>query len=229
MNYESYNLLEASQRDFCPSLAIIVYESDEEESYYLESHDIEDGKLGAGVPLSMECISDIAKSFSAEHSITPHGKIPGNLLYADDRIGHQRYVWYNPPCKQHMFFHKKLNIPDGIYCIPGIIYEAKESGLNLYAFEGDTPTEKLFKAPFFNTTDGRVCLGTTRIEYPSNPSYQDIMKYWENKFWLTEFTHLGGTNNPTRNNLVTVTKQSKETFNYDELLPMTITLNHLLR
>ena len=47
------------------------------------------------------------------------------------------------------------------------------------------------------------------------------MEYWEKKFWLTEFSHLGGGGNPTRSNLILVTKAAKDKpFNLDELKPL---------
>jgi len=226
----TYDILEKSEQKYVPQLAVILYESDIDNEYYLESHDIDaQGRLKPGVPLSMECISAIAANFTQNHTISPHGAIPSNMLYADNRLGHNKYVWYNPPQKRMMYFSKGLNIPNAYYHIPGIIYVAKGNSLNLYAFKGKEPEAELFKAPFFNTTDGAVCLGSAKIDYPDNPSYQDIIDYWEKKFWLTEFSHLGGSRNPTKNNLVTVTKKSEEVFDYEELLPIGLTLEYLLK
>lgn len=213
-------------------MALIFYITENDtgnESYYIETHRIRNGRMGAGAPISKQCISDIASSFSCELSITPHGRIPENLLFADNRIGFQKYIWYNSPRKRHMFFAKQLSIPSREYYVPGVLYVASNEKLDVYAFKGDKPENKLYKAPFFNTTDGSVCLGSTKIEYPINPSYPDILDYWEKMFWLTEFTHLGGSHNPTKNNLVNVTKQSMEKFDYNELVEMKITLKNLLK
>lgn len=50
---------------------------------------------------------------------------------------------------------------------------------------------------------------------------QNLLEYWEKKFWLTEFSHLGGGGNPTRSNLILVTKAAKDKpFNLDELKPL---------
>ena len=232
MSYMTCEILEGTEKTFLPQMALILYSTevgDGNESCYVEVHAIRNGKMGAGVPISQECISDIASSFSCEYSITPFGKIPHNLLFADNRLGHQKYIWYNPPGKRHMFFASELSIPNGQYNVPGILYVASNQKLNVYAFKEVKPKDKLFKAPFFNTTDGSVCLGNSKIEYPNNPSYEDIIAYWEKMFWLTEFTHLGGSCNPTKHNLVNVTKQSKEHFDYDELIEMKITLQSLLK
>jgi hypothetical protein len=58
--------------------------------------------------------------------------------------------------------------------------------------------------------------------------------YWEKKFWLSEFSHLGGSTNPTKNNLVAVTKNMTGSFDYNELLPLkkdrkTLTLKDILK
>lgn len=218
-----------SQVHYRPQVAMVVYAT-QKGSYYIESHEIDDkGRMGAGAPLSKECITDIVSSFSQEHSIAPFGRLPSNMLYADNRIGYQRYIWYNPPEKRMMYFSKNLNIPGGQYHIPGIVYVASGDRLYLYAFKGNKPKDKLYKAPFFNTTNGSVCLGNAKIEFPPNPTFEKLTGYWEQKFWLTEFTHLGGSMNPTRDNLVTVTKKSKDGFDYDQLIPMDKTLKDLLK
>lgn len=232
MSYMTCGILEGTDVKYVPEMALVFYVADDDtgnEGYYIETHRIRNGRMGAGAPISRQCISDIASSFSCELSVAPHGRIPGNLLFADGRPGHEKYIWYNPPRRRHMFFAKQLSIPSGQYHVPGIVYVASGDRLDVHAFKGDKPEDKLYKAPFFNTTDGSVCLGSSKMAYPANPSFEGVMDYWEKMFWLTEFTHLGGSHNPTRNNLVNVTRQSKERFDYEELIEMKVTLENLLR
>jgi PRTRC genetic system protein B len=190
----------------------------------------------AGHPLTLKCITELVESFSAEQSNIPQGKIPDNLLYSDTRKGHERYVWYNPPQKRMMFFNRNLNIEDGEYCLPGIIYDTGGEHLDVYAFKEENPDleSKLYKAPLFNVTGQKVCLGNAKINFPDNPTFGDYIMYWEKKFWLSEFSHLGGSTNPTKNNLVTVTKNSVESFDYNHLIPFKkedkiLTLKDLLK
>lgn len=200
---------------------------------YLEMHRIDkEGNMREGAPLSKKCISDLVKGFSEEQGRTPNGRIPANLLWSDTRVGFERYVWYNPPMQRMMYFVNSLGIENGLYHVPGIIYEAIDSDkLNVYAFKGIKPTAKtkLYQAPFFNVTKGSVCLGNAKIELPETPTFKSFIDYWERRFWLTEFSHLGGALNPTKDNLVIVTKASVESFDYSQLLPMKITLNNLLK
>jgi PRTRC genetic system protein B len=190
----------------------------------------------AGHPLTLKCITELVESFSVEQSNIPHGKIPQNMLYFDTRKGCEHYLWYNPPGKRMMFFSKNLNIKDREYYLPGIIYDTDGEHLDVYAFGEEKPEAEsvLYKAPLFNVTGQKVCLGNAKINFPDNPTFSDYIIYWEKKFWLSEFSHLGGNTNPTKNNPVTVTKNSTESFNYDELIPFEkngkiLTLNGLLK
>ena len=82
-----------------------------------------------------------------------------------------------------MFFKEALKIENAEYHLPGIIYEAGESHLNVYACKDREPTEKteLYAAPFFNVTQASVCLGSARIEKPKDLTYAKLLEYWERK------------------------------------------------
>jgi len=220
-----------------PQMALVVYKNNRTGSTYIESHRInEQGRMLAGQPLTLKCITELVESFSVEQGHAPYGKIPPNMLYCDTRKGHERYVWYNPPCKRMMFFTKSLNIENKEYYLPGIIYDTNGENLDVYAFKEKKPKAEslLYKAPLFNVTEESVCLGNAKISFPDNPTFEDYMMYWEKKFWQTEFTHLGGNTNPTKNNLVAVTKNMTGSFDYNELIPFKrnrkiLTLNYLLK
>lgn len=82
-------------------------------------------------------------------------------------------------------------------------------------------TTPLFRAPFFNVTGSSVCLGSSSLEKPQNPTFLSLLEYWEKRFWLTEFSHLGGNVNPTVSNLVIVTENIRNNpFDMNELKPM---------
>jgi PRTRC genetic system protein B len=220
-----------------PQMALIVYKNDSTGGIYMESHRInEQGKMLAGQPLTLKCITELVESFSVEQSRTPYGRIPENMLFSDTRKVYERYIWYNPTRKRMMFFRKELNIQNGEYHLPGIIYDTSGENLNVYAFMEEKPAmeSKLYKAPLFNVTGKSVCLGNAKINFPDNPSFENFILYHEKKFWQTEFSHLGGNTNPTKNNLVTVTKKMTAFFNYNELIPFKengkiLTLNNLLK
>ena len=206
-----------------PKAALIAYASENERNFFLEVRDIDErGNMTEGRPVTLEFMNELVKGYSERHGSTPYGKIPSNLMYCDSRKGSERYVWYNPPGKRMMFFGPELKIDNAEYNLPGVIYEAGEHGMNIYAYKGDTPDKgtPLYTAPFFNVTGSGVCLGSANLEKPKDMTYEKLLQYWEKKFWLTEFSHLGGNGNPTRSNLVLVTKAARNRpFDLEELKP----------
>lgn len=221
-----------------PELAVIVYRYkpiEGESSYYLERRDIDDsGKMGAGVPLTEDCISGIAKSFSSTDRLIVHGEIPANMLYADCRPGREKYVWYRKSEKRYIYFIDNLGIPSGSIFIPGLVYKVENRALYVFSYVSKRLTSKtqLYRAPFFNVyTDGKICLGSARVKKSQECTYSGIMEYWEDIFWKSEFSHLLGTN-PVRSNLSSLYKilvNTDKEFPVKELLKEKIKVGGLLK
>ena len=124
-----------------PRAALIVYaeendnHSTDDDGYFIEVRDIdENGTMGEGRPVTVEFMNELVRGYSESHSVTPYGRIPSNLLWFDPRKGSEKYIWYNPPQKRMMFFHDILKIESAEYNLPGVIYEAGENRLNVYAY-----------------------------------------------------------------------------------------------
>ena len=219
-----------------PQAALIAYELQNEvctkTSYYLELRPIDGkGRMRAAVPVTYEFMNALTESFSVEMNGIPHGRIPENLLWCDTRKGNERYIWYNPPARRRMFFHRQLNLAGGEFNLPGIIYEAGREKLDVFAFKGEKTEDEteLYLAPYFNVTRTSVCLGSSRIVKPENPSFHELLEYWERLFWMSEFSHLGSNGNPTLSNLVLVTENARnKPFDLDELKPMNKKLKDIL-
>ena len=212
---------------FRPTAALIAYATEtnsHDASYHLEVREIDDeGRFSEGRPVTHEFMNELVKGYSERFSATPHGRVPENMLFCDTRKGSERYVWYNPPRRRMMFFSERLGIECTEYNIPGVIYDAGEHGMRIYAYVDENPIDEsvLYAAPFFNVSGANVCLGSAKIEKPSDLTYYNLLDYWERKFWLTEFSHLGSYGNPTRSNLVTVTKAAASApFDITELQPI---------
>ena len=213
-----------------PRAALIAYTQEQdipsagENCCFLEVREIDDsGKMGEGHPVTVEFMNELVRGYSERHSATPYGKIPSNLLWCDPRKGSERYIWYNPPRKRMMFFMRSLQIENAEYNLPGVIYEAGELGMRIYAYKDKElkADSALYAAPFFNVPGASVCLGNAKIDRPKDLTYTNLLEYWEKKFWLTEFSHLGTNGNPTRSNLVLVTKAARNTaFEMEELKPL---------
>ncbi|MBF0648194.1 prokaryotic E2 ligase family D protein [Dysgonomonas sp. GY75] len=218
-----------------PKAVLIAYQGENARAseYFLELRQIDkNGAMGEAIPVTYSFMNDIAANFSEAYSGIPSGRLPENLLFADTRKGHEKYIWWNPPRKRMMYFVRNLGIENAEYHVPGIIYIAGESGLSVYAYKDIKLPEgtELFRAPFFNTSGDNVCLGTAKLQKPANPAFHELLEYWEKKFWLTEFSHLGGGGNPTKSNLVLVTKAAKDKeFDTDELKPLNKKLKDILK
>ena len=223
-------LLDTSEESMKPQMAIIVNRVGS--SFYLERRDIVNGEMRAAIPLTKECIKEIANTFTSEKEEIIHGNIPSKMLYADCRRGRERYAWYRPAEERQMYFTKKLNIKTGKMQIPGILYSVTGNLLSVYVFKGRQPKDKLYKAPFFNVHDsGSVCLGNAKLKKPKELTYESVMHYWEELFWKSEFAGLLGTN-PIKGNLTTITRQCIKTgckFPEDVLLPAKITFKKVVR
>ena len=138
-----------------PKAALIAYASEDNKNFFLEIRDIDDrGNMAEGRPVTLEFMNGLVKGYSERHSSTPYGKVPSSLIYCDSRKGRERYVWYNPPHKRMMFFSSDLKIENAEYNLPGVIYEAGEHGMRIYAYKDDMPGKDtmLYVAPFFNVT-----------------------------------------------------------------------------
>lgn len=218
-----------------PKAALIAYQGENtiSDEYFLELRPIDrNGIMGEAIPVTYNFMNEIAANFSEAHTGVPAGILPQNLLFSDTRKGSEKYIWSNPPGKRMMYFIPNLGIDNAEYHVPGIIYVAKESALAVYAYKDKKLSDntELFAAPFFNTSKESICLGATKLKKPSAPSYCELLEYWEKKLWLTEFSHLGGNGNPTKSNLVLVTKAARDkNFNTDELKPLNKKLKDILK
>lgn len=227
------------QQVYKPFCAIIAYKAEKgassEEMFYLEQHSIlKDGSMGAGKPLKKKTLVDMMSVLSksnAQIDSSIYGAIPDNVLYCDTRIGREKLVWYHKPEERFLFFKDDLDIPNGAMVVPGLVYAVQNKKLAVYAFKGNKPKSNLFFAPFMNTTDTYVCLGNSKVAFPEERTFENIMEYWENMFWKSEFSHILG-ENPCLGNLSTITKDcilNKTPFPQDMLRPTSKKLNDLLK
>jgi PRTRC genetic system protein B len=223
-------------KNYIPKLAIVVYtptNSDREwNECYLESHAISEGKLMAGKPLKADTIEAMVDVFFDEQQNRAKvgGYIPENLLFFTSLPGgHYKIVWYTPAQRKYLHFVDALKIPSGEAWVPPMVWEASRKSLSVYALAIDVrpdPETELCKAPFHNVgMGGIVCLGSAKVSKPTDRTYESVMKYWEDMFWLSEFTHLQGGDSITRTNVNMLWKKliKDKTLKWDtmnELMPI---------
>lgn len=225
-----------------PELSIVVYKS--ERDYYLESHSVnEKGELLEGKPLLQDTIQAMVDTFFDQNQnkskIT--GMIPEGLLAYDPLPGgYFKMIWYRPAEVRFIHFASQLRLKSGRVWVPPMIYRVHRKDFDVYALKvNKRPGEaaKLFRAPFHNVSDtGNVCLGNAEVSKPKEKTFENMLKYWEDLFWLSEFSHLNGASNPTKTNLGklwTRFVKSKEKLKWsevDELLELKgLTLKKILK
>lgn len=187
-----------------PQLAIIVNRAPHpisgEGQYYLEAHQIsEEGKILEGKPLLQETIQEIVDVFFDErkNAVAVKGILPQNLLHFEPLPGgHYSMIWWRPAEIRVMQFSKSLKLPTEKTWVPAMLYVVNRKQLSVFALKTTSrPGEgtKIFRAPFYNVGDGgNVCLGSATVAKPKEKTYAAFMKYWEDLFWLSEFTHVNG-------------------------------------
>ena len=202
------NLTENLVKEYTPKLAIIAYAADDKwDDCYLESHVMMGGQVLAGKPLKQETLQGIVDVFfdhqQARSRIT--GFIPENLLqFMNLPGGHYKMTWYRPAERHFLHFSPSLKIGSGEAWTPPLIWSVDDRQLSIYALNDKkrpTPETKIYHAPFHNINDGGVvCLGSARVAKPVEKTYAATMKYWEDLFWKSVFTHLSG-ECPTKTNI----------------------------
>lgn len=131
------------QKMMVPKAAIIAYKYEDRRNsdtrYFIELRPIgKSGQMGAGIPVTYEFMNTLLESYTEEMSGIPAGRVPENLLACNPRKGQEEYIWYNPPGKRQMFFHKDLNIQDGMFNLPGIVYHVKKRKHGRVRLQGKT-------------------------------------------------------------------------------------------
>lgn len=131
------------QKMMVPKAAIIAYKYEDKRNfdtrYFIELRPIrKSGQMGAGIPVTYEFMNTLLESYTEEMSGIPAGRVPENMLACNPRKGQEEYIWYNPPGKRQMFFHKDLNIQDGMFNLPGIVYHVKKRKHGRVRLQGKT-------------------------------------------------------------------------------------------
>ncbi len=237
---------EILMNNYQPKVAIMVYRSvhsiSGEGEYYLESHTVNDnGQIMEGKPLQQDTIQEMVDVFFDERKNIRliKGMIPDNLLsYSLLPGGNYKLVWYRPAEIRVMHHATQLKLPTAKTWVPAMLYVMDRNTLDVFALNSNKrPTDKtkLFKAPFYNVNDGGdVCLGNASVKKPKEKTYSNLMKYWEDLFWLSEFSHVNGSEKVKSKSLNAVWKKllaSKTKLKWsdiNELIPYNKTVKNIL-
>lgn len=240
------NLTNQLNKEFTPQKALLFY-SYEQEPYgqnmaelYVESYDIgKEGKPINAHPLSqkeMLQLSQTLQSMTAQktsHWISK-GLMPSNVLHlscTQDGFA----IWHTPPQLASLLFVEGLDIPCGSANVPALLWKATKDTLHIYALKHQQKPElqtPLYKAPFFNLyQNGKVCMGTVKVDISAITNLEDFISRWESYFWNSYFSHLLNNISPVKGNIVQLWQQlvnTKRPFPTEILEKTSLTLSKIL-
>jgi len=195
--------------DMVPESAIIIY-NQSGSSYYLEKRSIKKTNQGYqmmnGVSLKKETLKSIMETIEVDEADTIYcdGIFPSKLLAFKNGYGNESIVWFIKSSWRNLSFSKKLGIKDKQFHIPSLVFKLDGGKLSVFAAKTDNVDKatKLFRAPFHNIfSDGGICMGNAKVK----KSYEvnEIMKAYEDAFFMSKFTHLQSGGSPIKGNLNT--------------------------
>ena len=208
---------------YVPEKALLIYrcrnrenDSRTDENIYVESYDI--GKNGNPInahPLTakeMLALSQIFQSCKELKTtyLKSKGLLPANVLQINTQ-GQGSVCWYTTACEINLLFTPALGIPSGKANVPALVWKASREQLTVFAIKGNkrpSASTPLYHAPFFNVhANGNVCMGTVDIDIPGDTCLEEFIKYWEDYFWNSNFSHMMEGVNPVKGNMVLLWKQ----------------------
>ncbi|MES2062541.1 MAG: PRTRC system protein B [Bacteroidota bacterium] len=205
-----YNITDKFKDVSKPYKALVFFKGEEQSDIYVESYDMDD----KGTPINAHplTVSESAMLSEALEDNTElktdylksRGIMPKNVLFIDPaKFGFA--IWYTPPQEVSLFFKKQLGIDCGKALVPGLVWKATQTDLEIFALADNKPiTEEtvLFYAPFFNiNSDSEVCMGTVDIDV--NGSFlEEFMSSWESYFFNSYFSHLFDGHIPVKTNII---------------------------
>lgn len=205
------NIIESFGTLYPPVKALVWYRKNYTGTEtYLEAYDIgDDGCMRNAHPLSFKESSLLALALDSSEELKTNylkskGLIPDNVLFIHP--GQEGFViWHTPAQSVNLYFAESLTIPSGKAALPPLLWQATKEQLYIFALDSDgKPHENadLFRAPFFNIYwDGRVCMGTVKIQIDPTCCLEEFITTWEKYFFNSYFSHLLG-GSPVKGNIV---------------------------
>ncbi len=171
-----------------PIAALVAYQNGNQT--YFESHEIKEGKIGAGKPASTETLQKIKALFEeVDEKIyeTIQGIIPRNLLYINSDKTNPILIFHTPVQKVRLHFTKSLKIVSKEYYVPKLLWIFNGGEISIYALRTSTMKSKVYHAPFFNVyEDGKVCMGNVEMQKSFSEISTAIEKI-QNYFFSSQF------------------------------------------
>lgn len=170
--------------------------TDEDRIIYATAHQVQGGKLQAGMPLSQRHIERMIREMSrasARRATVQFNEeegsgylIPDNLVYFSEFVNIM--MWWKPAGREMIFFSKDSRIPSGKANLPPLLFCYCCGGLVVFALkENAKPSlqSEVYATPFFNGG----CMGNVRLPSFARPGH---CAHIERLFFESEFTFAEG-------------------------------------
>lgn len=226
---------------FHPVKAFLIYQDNTmDKNIYVESYDMDKNGFPINAhPLSLAESSALASSLNTSQGLRQsflmtQGLLPKNVLYINpENSGFA--LWYTPAQMSDLLFVESLGIPNGRASLPPLLWKASKTTLWVYAIDCDkniTQETLLFHAPFFNLYhDGKVCMGTVKIDIGRDCRLEEFIEKWEKYFFDSYFSHLLQSKSQVKGNIIQLWKNlvnTKKKFPTDRLVKNGLTLKNLI-
>lgn len=204
-----------------PVKAIIFYNNGSK--MYLQDHKIIKGEIRAGKPIKKETFKKFINATVEDNAVgIKRELINPDVLFHD---GLDLIVWKEKAKAVEMLFSKNLNIENGYYPAPNLIFALKNKrdlyvwAVKTYDVKHDT---EMYLPPFFNILSGqKVCLGSAKLNNEKKGSINELVETYSSLFWKSEFSaiHDGGGVSDNMN-LFWKALKDKSKFPYKKLKPL---------
>ncbi|MGB3588913.1 MAG: hypothetical protein WBA23_20370 [Tunicatimonas sp.] len=162
--------------------------------FYLEAHTIvpaENGthQLGAASPLMREKVQAVCQLVDDEQKVHRYfqGLIPSSVL--NMQIAPEVLIWKVKAAQRSISFDIE-GLGKGEVPCPNLIFKVVDNAqLFVFATKTDRIHEQtpLYRAPFPNIADGKVCLGSASRWIKEPETYEALMQQWESIFFHSSF------------------------------------------
>ena len=171
--------------------AILLYSDGQQGDTFATVHDVtgvDEGRpaLAPGQLFTAEGLRDLHRALYRQQRLSV---LPPHVL----AVSPERLAWFEPARERVLFFASEdacLNgLSGGVFPQPPLLFIAGERSLRVFALAGDerpTGSSPVFTAPYYNTSAGGVCLGSTPL--PTSLSPDDTESYAD-AFFHSTFTH----------------------------------------
>ncbi|QIH34521.1 PRTRC system protein B [Sphingobacterium sp. DR205] len=239
---KSIDITQDFENLYYPICALVVYQTKGiETDVYVEHFDMDaNGNPVNAHPLTVREADSLAKSLRIEQEkesafLKPKTILPSNVLSLDPNTEKGTVIWHTKAQVRDLFFIESLGIPNGKAYVPPMLWKASKSSLTVFALKSNrrpTLKSKLQHAPFFNVyEDGKVCLGTIKIDIKNSTSVEEFLQAWEHYFFHSYFSHMIAAGNNVEGNCVTLWKSlvtEGTEFPVAVLKPTHLTLKNIL-